>query len=514
MKNLLNTVKAPVVQRSFFDMSHEHKTTFNMGQLIPVMAKPVVPTDKVHIGVDSVIRFQPMLAPIMHLVNVYTHTFFVPYRLLWRGNTQNNRWNDFIANIKTLGVLPQVPTLTFDNSNTQIGTLANYLRIPVIAGTNSYDLTAFNHAAYQCIWNEYYRDENLQTEVNYLLTDGANDSNTELFEMRYRCWEKDYFTAALPFAQKGDPVSIPLGEVELKPTGSETIPGAFRPYDNYTAASSGDVSAALLTGAVHTSGDNKDAVYDPQGTLQVGSTTINDLRLAYTLQRWYEQLARGGTRPNEFLKVIFGIDSPDKRLQRPEYICGSKSPCMVETVHNTTGTEENVQGNMSGEGIGITKGKQGSYYVQEFGVVMTIMSVVPKTNYYQGIPKEYRKTNDPTQYYMPTFDHLGEQEVLNSEIYADHTTPDGTFGYLPRYCEYKYPVNVTTGEFQTNLLFWHLARKFDSSPQLSSEFVAINPETTKRIFAVEDIAFSSLIASVWNDIKIVRPMSKYSTPTF
>lgn len=513
MKNLLNTVKVPQVRKSFFDMSFEHKTTFDMFDLIPISAVPVVPTDRVTIGVDSLLRTIPLLAPLMHLVNVYTHTFFVPYRILWKGTGQNNRWNDFIANIKTLGVLPSVPTIAMDSTTASSpGTLSNYLGIPPLVDASE-RFTAFNWAAYQCIYNEYYRDQNLSDEVSYLLTDGSNDANAELKVLRKRAWEKDYFTASLPWAQKGDAVTIPLaGDAPIR--YNTAVPGSFI-IDDDTIGSTDQ--AELL---------NQESDSNPPTGLfadlsDTSATTINDLRLAYTLQRWYEQLARGGTRPNEFLKVMFNIESKDARLQRPEYICGSKSPFAISEVLNTTGSFEagdpdlptsGVQGSMAGHGVGVTRGKQGSFYVEEFGVIMTIMSVIPKSVYFEGIPKQYSKNSDPTEYYMPTFDHLGEQEVKNKEVQGGHANKDGTFGYIPRYAEYKVPVNMVSGEFQESLLFWHLARKFGTEQNLNNNFVEGQPDF--RIFAVEDSEHQSLLASVWNDIKIVRPMSKYSTPTF
>lgn len=513
MKNLLNSVKIPTVKKSFFDLSYEHKTSFNMGSLIPIGIMPVVPSDRVNVSCSAMCRFAPMIAPMMHNVNVYTYSFFVPYRLLWRGTTANNRWNDYIANIKTAGVLPSVPTINFEAGTTQPGTLANYLNIPIIDPDRETDLkvVAFNAAAYQCIWNEYFRDQNLQGEADYLLIDGDNSSNADLYQIRKKAWEKDYFTAALPFAQKGDDVMIPMSGTDVAVMMEGTGPGS---------------ATWSTTGGGGTAGvgvQQSDIPGFPNGSLFANtsefnsSSTINDLRVAYTLQRWYEQLARGGTRPNEFLKVMFNVNSPDKRLQRPEFISSSSSPIMVSEVLNTTGTEDAPQGSMAGHGVGLSKGRNGSYFVEEYGVVMTLMCVLPRTGYFQGLPKEYFKYNDPTEYFMPTFDHLGEQEVLQGELVIDATSQElTTFGYVPRYCEYKYPTNRVTGQFQTTLDFWHMARKFSTDgtnpPFLNADFVESNPTT--RVFAVTDDSIDHVMVSAWNEFKLTRPMSKYSTPTF
>lgn len=511
MKNLLNTVKAPLVKKSFFDMSFEHKTTLNMGWCIPIAAEPVVPSDKWTGSVSSLIKFAPMLAPMMHQVNVYTHTFFVPYRLLWRGNTQNNRWNDYIANIKTAGALPVPPVVQIDITRAQSGELSNYLMIPKPTPGDIVSVLAFNHAAYQCIWNEYYRDENLQDEADYLLTDGDNSGNTDLFKLRQRCWEKDYLTGCLPFAQKGDPVNIPMTNFDDVQVQVQNASVPFNSWDTDQAPPDNKVFAG--TGASSNPDINDNWLFAQTSQLNAGSAiTVNELRTLYTLQRWYEQLARGGTRPNEFIKVIFGIDSPDKRLQRPEYITGSKSPVMVSEVLQTSETNATPQGTMAGHGSAITRGNNSSYFVQEYGVIMTILSVMPKTGYFQGMPRQYIKYDDPTQHYIPTFDHLGEQDVYNIEVKVDSGLPSlDTFGYIPRYAEYKVPQNRCTGEFQSTLLFWHMNRDLTGAPQLNADFVAC--DATDRIFAVTG-NIPHLYVSCWVEQKMVRPMSKYSTPSW
>ena len=367
-------------------------------------------------------------------------------------------------------------------------------------------------AAYQAIWNEYYRDQNLQTEVDYKLIDGDNTDSYRWITIRNRCWEHDYFTAALPFAQKGQAVDIPLGEgtVEWNPTnpgaGNPRIRGVVSGLDN-----TGDLAAAAGQ-LQNTGGGVQPALgYDPNGTLTttIEPTTINDLRRAFKLQEWLERNARGGTRYIENILSHFGVKSSDKRLQRPEYITGAKSPVVISEVLNTTGTETLPQGNMAGHAYSVNAGNYGSYYCEEHGYIIGVMSIMPKTAYQQGIPKHFLKYEDFTQYYWPTFAHLGEQEVLNKELYVDHSTPNGTFGYVPRYSEYKYQPSRVAGDFRTTLDFWHLGRIFATQPSLNAAFVECNPG--KRIFAVEG-ATDSLYCHVMNKVKAVRPMPKFGTP--
>ena len=260
---------------------------------------------------------------------------------------------------------------------------------------------------------------------------------------------------------------------------------------------------------------------DPNGTLKTSPTTINDLRRAFRLQEWLEKAARGGSRYTEWLRVMFGVNSPDKRLQRPEYITGSKSPVVVSEVLNTTGSFEAgdpnnptsaPQGNMAGHAVSVTSGNYGKYYCEEHGYIIGIMSVMPKPAYFQGIDRHFLKIADPTQYYFSSFANIGEQEVYNNEIYAYTTAGNGTFGYIPRYAEYRYQANRVCGNFRTNLDFWHQARKFDNPPQLNEVFIKCDPD--KRIFAVTEDETNSLYCQVFNKIMSVRPIPKYGTPTF
>jgi hypothetical protein len=231
------------------------------------------------------------------------------------------------------------------------------------------------------------------------------------------------------------------------------------------------------------------------------------------LQEWLEKNARGGTRYIENILAHFGVRSSDKRLQRPEYITGMKTPAVISEVLNMTGTNEAAQGTMAGHGISIGTGYKGNYYAEEHGYIIGIMSVMPKTAYQQGIPKNYLKT-DPTEFYWPSFAHIGEQEVQQQEVFAYTSNATDTFGYVPRYAEYKFLSNRVAGDFRTSLDFWHCGRIFSNEPTLSQEFIEMDSEDIdERIFAggsVED----NLYVQVLNKIKAIRPMPVFGTPQF
>lgn len=487
-QNIFNSIELKRPNRNVFDLSHDVKMSLDMGTLYPTMVMECIPGDKFNIGCESLLRFAPLVSPVMHRMNVFMHYFFVPNRLLWDG------WEKWIVSDPAAPAFPYLENL----EAVGLGGLLDYLGVPKQAAGYMNRISALPLAAYQFIYNEYYRDQNLIPEVNYKLQDGDNTANfLTLGPLRRRAWQHDYFTAALPFAQKGAAVDIPLGEVQLNGNtgGLTTLTGT--PY----------------TALVDVTDDINPNVQP--GHMFVEPTTINDLRRAFKLQEWLEKNARGGTRYTENILIHFAVKSPDARLQRPEYITGTKSPVVISEVLNTTGdtgaADPLPQGNMAGHGISVTSGKYGSYYCQEHGYIMGIMSVLPLPAYQQGFPKHFLKYNDPFQYFWPSFAHIGEQEVLQQEIYADTSLPNSTFGYVPRYAEYKYMPSRVAGDFRTTLDFWHLGRIFETEPHLNQQFIECDPG--KRIFAVES-SEDSLYAHVLHKIKAIRPMPVFGTPSF
>lgn len=497
--NLFNTVKLTKPKKNSFDLSHDVKMSAQMGNLTPILTLECVPGDSFNISCESLIRFAPMIAPVMHRMDVTMHYFFVPNRILWPN------WEKFITDANSGIVAP------FMASNAGWGDsqkrFADYMGIPPcpIGGTPT-EISALPFAAYLAIWNEYYRDQNLISAVDYKCIDGDQQAKSDDYlQMRQRAWEHDYFTSCLPFAQKGAAVDLPLG----------SIPQDFI------------IETAGSTRVINATGGNIDVAqgastppYEPnrmfakaKGTT-LGTTTINDLRRAFKLQEWLEKNARGGTRYVESILSHFGVKSSDKRLQRPEYITGVKSPVIVSEVLNTTGpiNDSGVsQGNMSGHGISVSSGNYSNYYCEEHGYIIGVMSIMPKTAYQQGIPRTYLK-NDTLDYYFPSFANIGEQEVALEELYA--YTPDRktAFGYIPRYSEYKYMPSRVAGDFRKELDYWHLGRIFANQPALNADFIRCKPADTNRIFAVED-DIDNLYCHIFNKIQAVRPMPKFGNPS-
>lgn len=518
-KNFMNTVKMTKPGTNHFDLSHDTKLSLNMGELVPVTWKAAIPGDRFDLGNESLTRFAPLVAPVMHRFNVFFHWYFVPNRILWPN------WENYITNTKVGDPTPLLPAHPYVYVGDGMGAWGNtrlddYLGIPPNGthATNTFPSTvnAFPHAAYQAIYNEYYRDQNLIDPIDYVLADGDNTGNLALAVLRKRAWEHDLFTACLPEAQKGNAVDIPLGKVVLDP--NTTDPSLIRTASSHALVSDGDLEVVSSGGTGELGRDvigvETPFVLDPNDTLITEATTVNDLRIAVRLQEWLEKSMRAGSRYVENILAFFGVKSSDQRLQRPEYITGSATPVVISEVLNTTGTTELPQGNMAGHGVSVVKGNGGSYFCEEHGIIMCIMSVMPKTAYQDGLEREWLKINSPFDYYWPQFAHVGEVAVQNQELFA-HTadaTKVGEFGYMPRYYEYRASQNRVAGDFRTTLDTWHAGRIFDDTPTLSQEFIECTVDP--RNFAVTDPDVQKLYCHVYNRIHARRPIPKFGEPTF
>lgn len=515
-RNVFNSISVRRPKSSNFDLSHDVKLGMKMGQLTPVCVLECIPGDKFNIRTEAMLRMAPMVAPVMHNVNVYTHYFFVPNRLVWPN------WEKFITDNNGKGNVPAPPTMgEIASTSINSGSLGDYLGLPIGKTIPAGTVSAIPFAAYQLIYNDYYRDQNLQQDQgkdgNGLIvlqdgiqTDTGGSRNAQLRAIRRRAWEHDYFTASLPFAQKGDAVDVPITfdnnvPIVLNRTAS---PGATVPIGSTPDAY---VQAQNLDGL----NDFKLYAYTDGQESAEGDLTINNLRRAFRLQEWLEKMARGGSRYIEQILVHFGVKSSDARLNRPEYLGGTKAPVIISEVLQTSSSDETTpQGTMAGHGISANSGKNINFFCEEHGYIIGIMSIIPRTAYQQGIPKTFLRTSH-LDYAWPTFAHIGEQEVLNKELYfdpADVTNggDDGVFGYVPRYSEYRYMPSRVAGDFRTSLNFWHMGRIFDNRPALNTAFVQCQPRND--IFAVSTDT-QNIWAHCFHKIRVNRRLPKYGTPT-
>lgn len=504
--NFMNSIQVPVPNKSVFDLTHDVKMSCNMGWLIPSMVFDVVPGDKVNISTEALVRFAPLATPVFNRFKVTFHTWAVPYRILWPA------WSDYITENPDLPARPAFPYLPIDH--TTYTELCDYLGIPKPSLPNLgqiEELSAMRFAAYQCVYNEFYRDQNLIDPVPYQLLDGDNFGNiTELTQMRKRSWMHDYFTSNLPFAQKGEAVRVPV-QLDNAPVRHNR---AHNPGDETSwvgNVSSGGTTTVEVDDKVDTNIESQQLFADNENASSI--TTLNEFRLANVLQRYLERAARSGTRLVEWIKGMFSETLPDYTAQRPQYIGGSISPIQISEVLNTTGIDgELPQGNMSGRGIGVNQGKQGTYYAKEHCVIITMFNVQPETSYTQGLEREWKKIHSPKDFLNPMFQHLGEQETLVSEVMAFSPASTGSFGYLPKYSEYRTIPNRVAGQFRDVLSDWTAARIFDpvTPPVLNQEFIECTP--THRIFADTDPDAHKLYVHVLNRVRAVRPLSKMGTP--
>lgn len=563
--NRFSQIPNSPIQRSVFDRSHDYKTTLDSGYLIPFFVDEVLPGDTFKLRVNAFVRMNTLIAPFMDNVFMDTFFFFVPTRLVW------DNWQRFCGEQKNPGDTTDflIPSLSGTNTFTN-GSIFDYMGLPtgVALDPANTPINALPFRAYNLIYNEWFRDENLIDSIPVITADGPDPVSN--YTLRKRAKRHDYFTSALPWPQKGPSVDVGL-------TGNAPIVG-FGKDHSWTVTSSLSNSSSsnswqfgLDKGAgfqayldakgptgvnmaqvlqhksesgwsevvvQNSTGDqlrnissirgtngsfyelNKAHLYPDEGFSPyadlsgVSAITINDLRQAFQIQKFYEKWARGGSRYTETLRVMFNVISPDARLQRPEYLGGTHSRVnVVPTAQTSSSDSVSPQSNLSAFGVLGDSAHGFNKSFVEHGYVIGLVCLRADITYQQGLNRMWSR-RQLFDFYWPTLAHLGEQVVYNKEIYAQGTTEDnGVFGYQERYAEYRYKPSLITGKLRStdaqSLDVWHLAQKFDALPKLNQDFIEENPPIN-RVIAVQNEP--QFFADFWFDLKTSRPMPVYSVP--
>jgi hypothetical protein len=502
MKHEFSRVPKAEIQRSTFNRSHGLKTTFDAGYLVPIFVDEVVPGDSFNLKAHGFGRLATPIYPVMDNLYVETFFFFVPNRLVWDNWEKLNGAQDNPGDSTSY----LVPQLTLGSGVSIPGdSLYDYMGLPT--GVNGIAFNNLHGRAYNLCYNEWFRDENLQDSVTVDKGDGPD--NISDYTLLKRGKRHDYFTSCLPWPQKGDAVQLPLGT---------EAPVAYDTSGNLSALRAGAGTYQRLqtdgTYLQHSSASGTEASRLFADLTEATAATINDLREAFQIQRLYERDARGGTRYTEILQSHFGVTSPDARLQRPEYLGGGKTPVSMQPIPQTSSTDTtSPQGNLSAMG---TVGVQGHGFSKSFvehGVIIGMACVFADLTYQQGMNRMWSR-RDRWDFYWPALAHLGEQAVLNEEIYTQGTSADqDVFGYQERYAEYRYKPSQITGKMRSNatgsLDVWHLSQDFSSVPVLNASFIEENPPIDRVVALPTE---PDLLFDWYFDMKCTRPMPTYSVP--
>lgn len=505
------------VERSRFDRSHGYKTTFDAGYLIPVYFDEVLPGDTFNLKGTGFCRLATPLYPLMDNLFLDVHYFFVPYRQIW------DNWQQFMGERLDPDDDPTTFTIPtqFLNMQNNVGTLANYFGIPTKGGSQGVTVSALPFRAYCHIWNQWYRDQNLQDRVVFSRGNGPDNLGT-MTPLR-RGKRHDYFTSALPWPQKGDPLTIPIGDTaNVLTSNTDLVTGVGNAMKFWQTSGSGQASdgtVSTISGNTYVVGgspSSTEPVYPSNlyADLTASTTvTINALRTAFQIQRLLERDARGGTRYIEIIYTHFNVRSSDARLQRPEFLGGSSQRVSINPVAQTSDTGTTPQGNLAAYGVGINSSGFNKSF-EEHGIIIGLASVRADLTYQQGVERFwFRQTR--YDFYWPALSHLGEQAILNKEIWVQGNAPldNAVFGYQERYAEYRYKPSRITGLFASDaagsLDAWHLSQDFATLPTLGGTFIQDNPPIDRVIAVPSEPHF---LADFWFELKTDRPMPVYSVP--
>lgn len=512
MKHAFSEVPRAEIPRSTFDRSHGYKTTFDAGYLVPIFVDEALPGDTFNVRMTGFARLATPIFPIMDNMFMDTHFFAVPLRLVW------DNWQKFNGEQRDPGDSTDylVPQMVAPAGGYASGSLHDYFGIPVgVAGLSHSSLW---HRAYNLVYNEWFRDQNLQDSLVVDRDDGPDDPADYTLVRRGK--RHDYFTSSLPWPQKGDAVSIPLGSTAPVIGSGDKIPRF-----EYSAGSVDSLGLTMTNAsqAVSWSSNSSGTALahwdDPKlvaDLTEATAATINSLRQAFQIQRMLERDARGGTRYTEIIKAHFGVTSPDARLQRPEFLGGGSSPVNVRPIPQTSSTDATTpQGNLAAMGTALLSNHGFTMSFTEHCLIIGLVSVRADLTYQQGLNRMFsRRTR--FDFYWPALSHIGEQAVLQKEIFADGTAADDTvFGYQERFAEYRYKPSQITGLFRSNVAgtldAWHLSQDFASAPVLDSTFIVENPPVDRVIAVPSEPHF---LFDSYFQMHCARPMPVYGVPGF